>query len=98
MPNMIKSLRTWRVEAMYNEIIELYNYCKNYGVECTMQPLFDGFKLCLPDNGDFVQHSGSYGNNEGMVEPAIGCDKDYTAVSLIEAKILIQKYYIRRNN
>ena len=95
MPNMIKSLRTWRDEAMYKEIIELYNYCKSNNVECALQPLFDGFKLCLPDNGDFVQHMYSYGSGKGMVEPAIGCNRDYRAISLVEAEILILKYYIK---
>lgn len=80
---------------MYKEIIELYTYCRDNNVECRLQSLYDGYKLCLPNNGDFIQHCGSYGGYRGMIEPAIGCDKDYTAISLVEAKILIQKYYIK---
>lgn len=45
---------------MYDEIKELYEYCKELKIPCRLEPLYDGYKLVLPDGGDFVQHSFSW--------------------------------------
>lgn len=74
---------------MYNEILELYEFCKEQGIPCRLSSLFDGYKLWLFAGRDIVQHFGSYGSREGCVEPAIGCDADFTAVSLDRAKALL---------
>ena len=79
---------------MYNEIRKLYYWCRANGIPCTIEPLFDGFKLCFIDDADVVQHQYSYGGKNGYVEPA-GIDEkvDYSMVSLTEIeKILMKKY------
>ena len=79
----------------YQEIQKLYQYTKDRGVKCKLEPLYDGYKLCLPNNGDFVQHRYSYDSAQGRVEPAIGCDADYASVPLSYAMQLIDEYYIK---
>ena len=79
---------------MYTEIRKLYSWCKANGIPCTIEPLFDGFKICFIDNADVIQHQYSYGAKNGCVEPAgIDDEIDYTAVPLTEMeKILMKKY------
>ena len=76
----------------YNEIIELYEYCKKIGVHAEMSPMFDGFCIRFKNGGDVIQHFGSYGSDCGCVEPAIGSRLDYTAVPLKNAKSLIRRH------
>lgn len=79
---------------MYNEIRKLYYWCRANGIPYTIEPLFDGFKICFVDGADIVQHRISYGANNGCVESS-GIDKkiDYSAVPLVEMeKILMKKY------
>lgn len=83
---------------MYNEIEELYEYCKGLKIPCKLEPLYDGYKLVLPNGGDFVQHYGSYGSSDGCVEPAIGCEFDYTGCPLLMAKDLVEGYYGQKEN
>lgn len=83
---------------MYDEIKELYEYCKELKIPCKLEPLYDGYKLVLPNEGDFVQHSFSYGSAHGRIEPAIGSDFDYTACTLSVAKRLIEEYYGQKEN
>lgn len=83
---------------MYDEIEELYEYCKGLKVPCKLEPLYDGYKLVFPNEGDFVQHSFSYGSAHGRIEPAIGCDFDYTACTLSVAKRLVEEYYGQKEN
>lgn len=78
----------------YQEIQDLYAYCKELNISCKIEPLFDGFRLTLPGGGDFAQHFGTY-CPDCCVEPAIGCDRDYSACTLSTAKGLIDKYYKR---
>lgn len=82
---------------MYNEIKELYEYCKGLKIPCRLEPLFDGRKLVLPNGGDFVQHRFSHCPNS-CVEPAIGCDLDYTPCPLSVAKRLVEEYYGQKEN
>lgn len=81
----------------YKEIQKLYEFCVKIGVAAEIQQMYDGFHLGFPNGDDFVQHKYSYGSNCGCVEPAIGCRKDYTAVSLNAAKSLV-KYHKERLN
>ena len=83
---------------MYKEIKELYEYCKELKIPCRLDILYDGNKLVLPNGGDFVQHSFSYGSAHGRIEPAIGCDLDYTACTLSVAKRLVEEYYGQKEN
>lgn len=83
---------------MYDEIEELYEYCKGLKIPCKLEPLYDGYKLVFPNEGDFVQHSFSYGSAHGRIEPAIGCDFDYTACTLSVAKRLVEEYYGQKEN
>ena len=81
----------------YNEIIQLCNYCLKIGINAKLVTLYDGYKICFPNGGDFVQHYGSYGNTIGCVEPAIGCELDYTAVPLKNAKALVKRHKEKLN-
>lgn len=83
---------------MYDEIKELYEYCKELKIPCKLEPLYDGYKLVLPNGGDFVQHSLSWGSAHGRIEPAIGCGVDYTARTLSMAKRLVEIYYGQKEN
>lgn len=83
---------------MYNEIEELYEYCKGLKIPCKLESLYDGYKLVLPNETDFVQHCFSWGSAHGRVEPAIGCDFDYTACTLSVAKKLVEEYYGQKEN
>ena len=76
----------------YKEIRELHEYCVEIGIEATLERFLDGYAVRFGNRRDFVQHSGSYGSGSGCVEPAIGCDLDYTPVTLEEAKRLVEKY------
>ena len=78
------------VEREYREIIELYVFCAENQMEVKLRPLWEGHKLEFANGSDFVQHRTSYGSDRGCVEPAGVCnEKDYTAVTLEEAKELV---------
>lgn len=83
---------------MYKEIVELYEYCKGLKIPCKLEPLYDGCKLAFLDGGDFIQHCFSWGSAHGRIEPAIGCDFDYTACTLSMAKRLVVEYYGQKEN
>ena len=81
----------------HTEILKLNVYCNKIGVNTTVEKLYDGYTIRFNNGDGFVQHSWSYGHDEGCVEPAIGCRLDYRAVTLKEAKRLI-KYHKDRLN
>ena len=81
----------------YPEILELYSFCEKNKITATLEKLYDGYAIRFPDGGDFVQHYGSYGNDRGCVEPAIGCKRDYTAVPLRDAKMLVTWHRFKCN-
>lgn len=79
---------------MYVEIAKLYSWCKEQGISCTLNPLFDGYKLEFLDGSDFIQHKWSYESMRGRVEPA-GIDEyyDYSGIDLEKAKEIILKKF-----
>lgn len=81
----------------YKEIVELHEYCVEIGINAVLEQFFDGFTIRFENGDDFVQHRGSYGSDNGCVEPAIGCELDYTAVTLEEAKHLVETYRDKLN-
>lgn len=82
---------------MYEEILELCRYCQSIGLEATLQPLHDGYKICFNNGSDIVQHKYSYRSDEGYVEPAIGSRADYMGIPLKNAKAIV-KYHKDRLN
>ena len=84
-------------EVKYIEIGELYEYCLKIGVEVRIEPCWDGYAIRFNNGGDFVQHDFSYGGDVGFVEPQIGCRKDYSPVSLENAKALVKRHKDRLN-
>ena len=77
----------------YTEICALYHFCVDLGIKCTIEHLYDGYAVRFPDGSDFAQHHGTYGGEEGCVEPAIGdAEFDYSAIGLNLAKELVKKY------
>lgn len=81
----------------YPEILSLYGYCKEIGINATLEELRDGYKILFSSGGDIAQHANSYGGGLGYVEPAIGCKIDYTSVELKKAKRLLRKNKIKLN-
>ena len=90
-------IRDIELNKQYSEIIALYKYCKDIGVNAQLAKVYDGYMICFPSGGDFVQHEFSYGSKTGYVEPAIGCRLDYTAVDLEKAKWLVRYHKDRLN-
>lgn len=76
----------------YYEIWALWAFCKHQDVPAEIVPLFDGWKLVFPNGDDFVQHEFSYMGDSGALEPAIGCEDDFSPVMLNEAKVLVLKH------
>lgn len=76
----------------YFEIWALWNYCKRQDIPAEIESLFDGWKLVFPNGDDFVQHEYSYMGDTGALEPAIGCEDDFSPVTLEAAKVLVLKY------
>lgn len=76
----------------YFEIWALWNYCKRQDIPVEIEPLFDGWKLVFPNGDDIVQHAFSYMGTSGALEPAIGCEDDFSPVTLEEAKVLVLKH------
>ena len=83
----------------YKEIVQLYRFCRQIGICTRLEQFFDGYAIRFPRAkfGDFVQHNFSHGSTVGRVEPAINCSADYTGISLVEAKALVQKHKDRLN-
>ena len=82
------------VIQMYQEIVKLYQWCKENLIECTLEPLWDGYQIRFFDGSDVVQHSGSYGSSYGCVEPA-GMPRAYTAVSIPIIKEILSKRFLK---
>lgn len=78
-----------KVRRKYGEILALYLYCVEARMDARLERLHDGWAIRFPNGGDFAQHAGTYGTNDGFVEPAIGCEADYSPVPLREAEKLI---------
>ena len=83
--------------SKYKEIQQLFEYCKTIGVYAELFSFLDGYCIRFQNGGDVVQHGFSYGNDCGCVEFAIGCKKDYTAVSLKNAQAIIRRYKQKLN-
>lgn len=75
----------------YKEIRELHEYCKEIGVNATLEPFFDGYVLHFV-KGDFAQHSGTHAGRYGLIEPNIRCKYDFNGVTLEDAKRLVKQY------
>ena len=75
----------------YNEILKLFEYCKNIGIQCELTRHCGGYHIRFKSGGDVIQHDYSYGNTDGCVEFCIGSKVDFTAVPLKRAKIIIRK-------
>ena len=85
----MRQAKRGKVRRKYGEILKLHRYCVEAGMDVQLERLHDGWAVRFPNGGDFAQHAGTYGTNDGFVEPAIGCEADYSPVSLREAEKLI---------
>lgn len=79
------------LNTKYTEIKALFRYCRKTGIDCAIMPFKDGYKIVFPNGGDVVQHSGSYGADNGCVEFAIGSRADYKATALRNAKQIARR-------
>lgn len=75
---------------MYKEIISLHEWCEEQNISCTISNLYDGYKITFKNGSDVIQHMGSYGSEEGYVEPA-GFSISYAPVTIEQMKDLILK-------
>lgn len=82
----MRQAKRGKVRRKYGEILELHRYCVEAGMDARLERLHDGWAVRFPNGGDFAQHAGTYGTHDGFVEPAIGCEADYSPVSLREAE------------
>lgn len=85
----MRQAKRGKTQRKYREILALYLYCVEVRMDARLERLHDGWAIRFPNGGDFAQHAGTYGANDGFVEPAIGCEADYSPVSLREAEKLI---------
>lgn len=85
----MRQAKRGKTQRKYREILALYLYCVEVRMDARLERLHDGWAIRFPNGGDFAQHAGTYGTNDGFVEPAIGCEADYSPVSLREAEKLI---------
>ena len=85
------------MEEKYKEILKLHAYCEKIGVHAELEALFDGYAIQFQNGGGVIQHGYSYGNDCGCVEPAIGCNLDYSAVPLETAMSLIRRHKNKLN-
>ena len=87
----MRQTKRGKIRRKYGEILKLHRYCVEAGMDVRLERLHDGWAVRFPNGGDFAQHAGTYGTNDGFVEPAIGCESDYSPVSLREAEKLIRE-------
>lgn len=87
----MRQAKRGKTQRKYREILALYRYCVEVRMDARLERLYDGWAIRFPNGGDFAQHAGTYGTNDGFVEPAIGCEADYSPVSLREAEKLIRE-------
>lgn len=85
----MRQAKRGKTQRKYREILALYLYCVEVRMDARLERLHDGWAIRFPNGGDFAQHAGTYGAHDGFVEPAIGCEADYSPVSLREAEKLI---------
>lgn len=77
----------------YKEIQELYQFCKDNGIECEFGEMFGGYCITFKV-GDVVQHNASYGRHRGCVEFGYtGTKKDFVATTLEEAKKFVLEHF-----
>ena len=76
----------------YFEVWALWCYCVRQDIPAEIESLFDCWKLVFPNGDDIVQHAFSYMGTSGALEPAIGCENDFSPVTLEEAKVLVLKH------
>ena len=84
----------------YNAIIKLSLYCSKLGIPHQLKEYQDGYIILFDaikeeENRDVAQHGGTYGSHHDCVEFAIGCDEDFSATELEEAKKIIYNNRIR---
>lgn len=87
----MRQAKRGKTQRKYREILALYRYCVEVRMDVRLERLHDGWAVRFPNGGDFAQHNGTYGAHDGFVEPAIGCESDYSQVSLREAEKLIHE-------
>lgn len=77
----------------YEEIIELYDFCIENGINCEFASFLDGYSIVFA-RGDVVQHHYSYGSGAGKVEFGFTGyeDVDFMPTSLEDAKAFVLEH------
>lgn len=84
----------------YTAIIKLSLYCTELDIPHQLKEYRDGYVIIFDaieseERHDVAQHDGTYGSHHNCVEFAIGCERDFSATSLNDAKYIIYKNRIR---
>ena len=62
----------YRLDESYTEILKLDKMLTDANIPHTLDRYFDGWQICYPNNdgrvADAIQHFGSYGNAENLLE------------------------------
>ena len=62
----------YRLDESYTEILKLDKMLTDANIPHTLDRVFDGWQICYPNNdgrvADAIQHFGSYGNTENLLE------------------------------
>lgn len=86
-----------KMNTIYRDtVVEVLTELIKYEIPYEVERLWDGFKVTFPwCNGDFVCHSGSYGNQEGFVETMNfpWDDGDVSMLEVNEIVVLLVRYY-----
>ena len=78
----------------YTAIIKLSLYCTELGISHQLKEYRDGYVILFDviidgEHPDIAQHDGIYGSHRNYVEFAIGCEGDFSAVDLKQAKWIV---------
>ena len=84
----------------YTAIIKLSLYCTELGIPHQLKEYGDGYILLFDaikneEYHDVAQHDGTYGSHRNCVEFAIGCERDFSAIKLEDAKKIVYDNRIR---
>ena len=63
----MRQAKRGKTQRKYREILALYLYCVEVRMDARLERLHDGWAIRFPNGGDFAQHAGTYGTNDGFV-------------------------------
>lgn len=88
----------------YTEIKKLDRLLTGLGIQHEMNELYDGYQICVPEDhrpngfeGDAIQHSGSYGARQNLIEVyGFGLDSPEGYLTAEEALVYFQEWRCKK--